>query len=576
MLGSGAVIVIDDRCCMVQLGLRVAQFYMHESCGKCTPCREGTRWMVQLLRKIEDGEATQGELDVLLDVCDRILGNCLCPLGDAAAMPIASYVAKFREEYQRHIDEGGCPFGGESSLEDVLAPVDQHHAHLRGRSRCRPGHELARASHPGAPSPPPASEPNAENAPVHALVTRSPMSAAELVTVTIDGHEIQVPKGQGMVETAASAGIEIPVFCYEPRLGAPVGACRMCLCEVEGMPKLQAACTLTAQDGMVLKTAQTSEQAAQGQDAVLEFILLNHPLDCPDCDKGGECPLQDLTFRYGPGSTRMHFPKRTFDKPIPISPLIALDRERCILCYRCTRFSENVSEDGQLVAVNRGAQSIIATFEDEPYRAHFSGNVVELCPVGALTSTTYRFRARPWEIQNVPTVCGLCPGGCNVWATTREGQGRADPLPQPPRGGRGLDLRQGPLRLRPSARARPHHARRSCACGAAGSRSPRTRPRSTPPRPGSARPGSSVVVAFSGGETVEQATRARAASSARARRATRRSCPTTGIRGSTPSARRSRPSATPRSASSSATSPWSSAPRSSTSGCAPRAAPAAR
>jgi len=132
MLGSGAVIVIDDRCCMVQLGLRVAQFYMHESCGKCTPCREGTRWMVQLLRKIEEGDATQGELDVLLNVCDRILGNCLCPLGDAAAMPVASYVARFREEYQRHIDEGGCPFGGESSLEGVLAPVDQHHARIRG------------------------------------------------------------------------------------------------------------------------------------------------------------------------------------------------------------------------------------------------------------------------------------------------------------------------------------------------------------------------------------------------------------------------------------------------------------
>jgi NADH-quinone oxidoreductase subunit F len=131
MLGSGAVIVIDDRCCMVQLGLRVAQFYMHESCGKCTPCREGTRWMVQLLRKIEEGDATQGELDVLLNVCDRILGNCLCPLGDAAAMPVASYVARFRDEFQRHIDEGGCPFGGESSLENVLAPVDQHHAHVR-------------------------------------------------------------------------------------------------------------------------------------------------------------------------------------------------------------------------------------------------------------------------------------------------------------------------------------------------------------------------------------------------------------------------------------------------------------
>ena len=249
-----------------------------------------------------------------------------------------------------------------------------------------------------------------------------PVSVPELVTVTIDGREVQVPKGHGMIEAALEAGVEIPVFCYEPRLGAPVGACRMCLCEVEGMPKLQAACTMTAQDGLVLSTAQTSAKAAEGQNAVLEFILLNHPLDCPDCDKGGECPLQDLTFRWGPGSTRMRFPKRTFDKPIPVSPLIALDRERCILCYRCTRFSETVAEDGQLVAVNRGASSMIATFEDEPYRAHFSGNVLELCPVGALTSTTYRCRARPWEIQNVPTVCGLCPVGCNTWATTREGK----------------------------------------------------------------------------------------------------------------------------------------------------------
>jgi NADH-quinone oxidoreductase subunit G len=248
------------------------------------------------------------------------------------------------------------------------------------------------------------------------------MNAPDLVTVTIDGVEVQVPKGTGMVEAALWAGIEIPVFCYEPRLGPPIGACRMCLCEVEGMPKLQAACTMTAQDGLVLRTAQTSAQAAEGQDAVLEFILLNHPLDCPDCDKGGECPLQDLTFRWGPGTTRMRFQKRTFDKPIPISPLIALDRERCILCYRCTRFSEMVAEDGQLVAINRGAQSLIATFEEEPYRAPFSGNVLELCPVGALTSTTYRFRARPWEIQNVPTVCALCPVGCNITATTREGK----------------------------------------------------------------------------------------------------------------------------------------------------------
>ena len=246
------------------------------------------------------------------------------------------------------------------------------------------------------------------------------MSSPELVRVTVDGRDAHVRKGTGLVEAALAAGVEIPVFCYEPRLGPPVGACRMCLVEVEGMPKLQAGCTLTAQDGMVVKTARTSEKAAEGQNATLEFILVNHPLDCPVCDKGGECPLQDLTFRYGPGKTRMSFEKLTFEKPIPISPTIALDRERCILCYRCTRFSESVSEDGRLVAANRGAMSVITTFEDEPYLGAFTGNVTELCPVGALLPTQYRFEARPWEIVDVPTVCGLCPVGCNVNATLRE------------------------------------------------------------------------------------------------------------------------------------------------------------
>jgi len=245
---------------------------------------------------------------------------------------------------------------------------------------------------------------------------------SELVSVTVDDRSVDVPKGTGLVEAAQAAGIEIPVFCYEPRLGAPVGACRMCLVEIEGMPKLQAGCTLTVSDGMVIKTSATSAKAAEGQDATLEFILVNHPLDCPVCDKGGECPLQDLTFRHGPGNTRMTFAKQTWDKPIPVSPLIALDRERCILCYRCTRFSEDVAEDGLLIARNRGAHTEIATFEDEPYRSPFSGNVIELCPVGALTSTLYRFEARPWDIQSVPTVCTGCAVGCNTSATIREGK----------------------------------------------------------------------------------------------------------------------------------------------------------
>jgi len=248
------------------------------------------------------------------------------------------------------------------------------------------------------------------------------VSAPELVTVTIDGRQVQVPKGTGLVEAAAAAGVEIPVFCYEPRVGAAIGACRMCLVEIEGMPKLQTGCTTPVDDGMVVRTAGTSKQAAAGQSATMEFLLLNHPLDCPVCDKGGECALQDLSFRYGSGKTRMTFRKRSLEKPIPISPTIALDRERCIMCFRCTRFSQEVAGDEELSAVNRGALSMIATFEDEPYRGPFSGNVVELCPVGALTSTQYRFKARPWEYEQAASICGLCPVGCNVAVQSREGK----------------------------------------------------------------------------------------------------------------------------------------------------------
>ncbi len=232
-----------------------------------------------------------------------------------------------------------------------------------------------------------------------------------------------VPAGTPLVVAAAAAGVEIPVFCYEPRLGPPIGACRMCLVEVEmngrPMPKLQAACTMTVSDNMVVRS--DTEKARDGQDAVLEFILLNHPLDCPVCDKGGECPLQDLTYRYGPANTRNRLPKRTYEKPLPISPSIILDRERCILCYRCTRFSNDVAEDGELIARERGNESVIATFEEKAYENVFSGNVTELCPVGALLPTPYRFKARPWEIVNVPTICQGCPVGCNTWVTLREG-----------------------------------------------------------------------------------------------------------------------------------------------------------
>jgi NADH-quinone oxidoreductase subunit G len=236
----------------------------------------------------------------------------------------------------------------------------------------------------------------------------------------IDGRDVTVPAGTGLVEAAEELGIEIPVFCYEPRIGPAVGACRMCLVEIEGVPKLQAACATAVRDGMVVSTV--GDKAREAQEAVLEFLLVNHPLDCPVCDKGGECPLQDQAFRWGPGTSRFAEQKRVNDKPIPVSPLIALDRERCILCYRCTRYSAEVTEDLQLVPRQRGANSVIATFEGRPWQGHNTGNVIELCPVGALTSTEYRFHGRPWDTTDHPSIAPWDVLGSNVFNTVREGR----------------------------------------------------------------------------------------------------------------------------------------------------------
>jgi NADH-quinone oxidoreductase subunit G len=221
-----------------------------------------------------------------------------------------------------------------------------------------------------------------------------------------------------LVDAAKHGDVEIPVFCYEPKLGNPVGACRMCLVEVEGIPKLQTGCSTPVKDGMVVRTQ--SERVKTAQQAVVEFLLINHPLDCPVCDKGGECPLQDITFGWGSGKSRFVEPKRHFVKPLELSPTIAIDRERCILCYRCVRFSQEISEDYQLVLLERGAHSYVSTFDGNPYVAPFSGNIVELCPVGALTSRNYRFRARPWDVEDAGSVCTLCPAQCNVTLTVRD------------------------------------------------------------------------------------------------------------------------------------------------------------
>ncbi len=245
-----------------------------------------------------------------------------------------------------------------------------------------------------------------------------PRPEQRTITFTIDGREVRAPENAMLVDAAKHGDVEIPVFCYEPKLGHPVGACRMCLVEVEGIGKLQTGCSTPVKDGMVVNTQ--SERVKTAQQAVVEFLLINHPLDCPVCDKGGECPLQDITFGWGGGISRFVEPKRHFVKPLALSPTIAIDRERCILCYRCARFSQEISEDHQLVLLERGAHSYISTFDGHPYVAPFSGNIVELCPVGALTSRPYRFRARPWDVEDAGSVCTLCPAQCNVTLTVRD------------------------------------------------------------------------------------------------------------------------------------------------------------
>jgi NADH-quinone oxidoreductase subunit G len=244
------------------------------------------------------------------------------------------------------------------------------------------------------------------------------MSEPRQITLTIDGREIAALEGEMLHDAARKGDVEIPVFCYDPKLGDPVGACRMCLVEIEGIPKLQTSCSTPVREGMVVHTR--TEQVKHAQSAVVEFLLVNHPLDCPVCDKGGECPLQDITQGWGPGKSRVIDEKRHFRKPIELSPLVAIDRERCILCYRCVRFSQEVSEDAELQLLERGDRTFVGTFDDRPYVAPFHGNITELCPVGALTSYTYRFRARPWDIEQAGSVCTLCPSQCNVSFTVRD------------------------------------------------------------------------------------------------------------------------------------------------------------
>jgi NADH-quinone oxidoreductase subunit G len=242
-----------------------------------------------------------------------------------------------------------------------------------------------------------------------------------MVRLTIDGRQVSVPAGTLVIRAAEALGIEIPRFCDHPMLD-PLGACRQCMVEIEGQKKLATSCTTPVAPDMVVRTQNTSEEARKAQESMLEFLLINHPLDCPVCDRGGECPLQDQTLAFGPGESRYIDPKRVYEKPLPLSPLVLLDRERCVLCARCTRFCDEISGERFIELFDRGPGERVSIAAGEEFASPFSGNTVQICPVGALTSSTYRFAARPFDVKSEDSVCPHCACGCNIRVDVRRGE----------------------------------------------------------------------------------------------------------------------------------------------------------
>src|ERR671918_2379329 len=241
----------------------------------------------------------------------------------------------------------------------------------------------------------------------------------ETVTLTIDGRPVTVEKGRTVLQAAIESGIKIPYYCYHPGLGVD-GSCRVCIVKIEKMPKLQTSCSTPVAEGMVVSTQDA--ESVEGRAGVFEFLLINHPLDCPVCDKGGECPLQDFSYKFGNAQSRMDFPRRTFDgdgvkADVDFGPTLMLNRNRCILCTRCIRFMAEVDGDAQIGTINRGNGSEVATFNEQGVHSILSGNLMDVCPVGAITTRQYRFRSRPWDNPNaVDTICTLCSKGCNTTA----------------------------------------------------------------------------------------------------------------------------------------------------------------
>ena len=433
--------VMDETTDIPEAAYTLLRFYAHESCGKCTPCREGGTWMERILARVIDGRGTEADLDRLIAV-----GQTICP----GAMPHAA--------------------SDRLGLEATPFPVPDDDDLLPRTVRLRPGALGADAVPRGVPG----AHPQASDDPGGRVVIgctfaasrrlalkwwtsrpddqrtvsgasgnlhqssqfssrgkgsrgaarwRCRMTATEhdgtlpsdpnAVAVTINGRAITARKGELVIAAAQRHDIYIPRFCYHERMN-PVGMCRMCLVDIDTGrgPMLQPSCMVNVAPDMKVET--DSPAAKDAQEAVIELLLANHPLDCPVCDKGGECPLQDQSYSHGPGESRYVEEKRHFEKPIPISDLVLLDRERCILCDRCTRFADEVAGDALIHFTQRGNQTQVMTFPDLPFSSYFSGNTVQICPVGALTATPYRFKARPWDLAESETTCTTCSVGCRM------------------------------------------------------------------------------------------------------------------------------------------------------------------
>ena len=411
-LGSGAVIVMDEDTCMVKAAERLAYFYFEESCGQCTPCREGTGWLYRIIHRIEHGEGRQEDLDLLLNLADNIQGRTICALGDAAAMPTRAFVKVFRDEFQHHIDHKCC-------------------TREAGRLQLRAAHHAG-----GQHGRPPARR-------------RLTMPINLEIDGTAPSRSTTAPRSW---TRRRKLGIFVPHFCYHKKLSIAAN-CRMCLVQVEKAPKPLPACATPATEGM--KVSVHSDAAINAQKGVMEFLLINHPLDCPICDQGGECQLQDLAVGYGGSNSRYQEEKRVVVNK-NLGPLIPTDMTRCIHCTRCVRFGQEIAGIMELGMAGRGEHSEILSFVGRTVDCEVSGNVIDLCPVGALTSKPFRYTARNWELSRRRSVSPHDSLGSQPDGADQAGPRDARAADRERRGERVLALGPRPLRLRgPEFRGAP-------------------------------------------------------------------------------------------------------------------------